>query len=141
MKASVFTSTLIVFVFFSLGTLGADLRSRHAGGAGPASCPSATVVKTSTVSVNGVNVTRTTLECPEQIAVANTASTPGLVKRLTPANMLEARNPTECKTSAPECQCGVVGMDTFSSSSEVRIALIIPIILLSGVWVLEQYSD
>lgn len=136
MKGAMLLTSLIAVAFFSLSTLGAGLRSRQAGGTGPAACPSATVLSTTTVTVNGIDIMRSTLECPEPITT-NITSTPTLTKRLAPFSALDVRNPSECKTAAPECQCGVIGKLLCNMSTE----LLTQLHPYSGVWLYEQHVD
>lgn len=79
-------------------------------------CPTAQVVTTQTINIgNGLSINRTTFACPDQ-SLRQASQTPPPASKQIPTNVVgkrdsifaafEKRNAVECRTPAPECQCG-----------------------------------
>ncbi|KAL5522138.1 hypothetical protein ACEPAF_1995 [Sanghuangporus sanghuang] len=103
-------ATTALLLFFSVGTPGTSVASGALQSRGLASCPSAVVVNSTTVNVNGNEIKSTTFECPDDNLSARDDES-SLVARfpvIIPNTLshVAKRNAAECKTAAPECQCG-----------------------------------
>jgi len=68
-------------------------------------CPTAQIVQTQLISVGEHTVNRTTFACPDG-SLRKTPSTKRNSVRSSPFQAFEKRNAAECRTAAPECQCG-----------------------------------
>ncbi|OCB91585.1 hypothetical protein A7U60_g1156 [Sanghuangporus baumii] len=70
-------------------------------------CPSVAVVDSVTINVNGNGIQSTTLKCMDA-DLSERAATHSRPRNLLsgPSDLLR-RNAAECKTPAPECQCGL----------------------------------
>ncbi|EJD00466.1 uncharacterized protein FOMMEDRAFT_159161 [Fomitiporia mediterranea MF3/22] len=109
MKFSTVTLALLVLSLECFGAL--SLGRDSSNNQGLSSCPSATVVNSTTISVNGHAVQRMTFQCPDGAVSAKvkTASPAGGSSPIvTPAGLskLARRSSVECKTTGSECQCG-----------------------------------
>ncbi|KAL5514109.1 hypothetical protein ACEPAG_2870 [Sanghuangporus baumii] len=101
-------TTLVIF--FSLKTLGASVATGVLQSRGLASCPSAVVVNSTTINVDGNEIQSTTFECPDDSLSARGDESLLVARSLVivPNTFPDVakRNAAECKTAAPECQCG-----------------------------------
>ncbi|EJD00467.1 uncharacterized protein FOMMEDRAFT_22258 [Fomitiporia mediterranea MF3/22] len=104
-----FTASFVLLAFLQ-GGLGASLSRDSVKSRGLTACPSAVAVNSSTVSVNGHDIQRTTFQCPDDSLVAKTNER--LLSERSPVSEpdslieLKRRSTAECRTAAPECQCG-----------------------------------
>jgi len=108
-----FSSPLVSAVLFlsASSALGAAIYDRAAA-AKPKTvsaldkCPTAQVVTTTTIDIGGGHsINRTTFACPNDSLRQASQNPPASTKQL-PTSSFARRNAAECRTAAPECQCG-----------------------------------
>ncbi|THH09946.1 hypothetical protein EW145_g1650 [Phellinidium pouzarii] len=99
-----FITSLLVLSALSSGVLGANLHVRAPPFSGKDKCPSAEVVSSSNFTVNGHVIQRQTFSCPDGSLTKREPVSSS--SRMIRSNPLEKRNAAECRTPAPECQCG-----------------------------------
>lgn len=95
-----FSISFLVVASLSLCALGANIKARSSV---KDNCPTAEVLSTTTYNVNGHDITRQTFSCPESGLTRAQHPTTG---KSFPSSAIERRNAGECRTAAPECQCG-----------------------------------
>jgi len=118
-----FLATPLTTLVLCLGVLGATIQVRQPSGSSSTQkvsakdkCPTAQVVTTQTINIgNGLSINRTTFACPDQ-SLRQASQTPPPASKQIPTNVVgkrdsifaafEKRNAVECRTPAPECQCG-----------------------------------
>ena len=99
------TTIFLLLLIPSLSGIAEAVNSKVLQGRGLSSCPSAVLVNSTTINVDGNEIQRATFSCPEGESFARTngreRNSPS-----TPFGHLR-RNAAECRTPAPECQCGL----------------------------------
>ncbi|KLO16855.1 hypothetical protein SCHPADRAFT_887449 [Schizopora paradoxa] len=105
-----FSSQLLSVVLLGATAVSATsvLTRRGAGVSSLDLCPTAQIVQTQVIQVGANSVTRTTYACPNKSLRKTPGSKRGAAKRTFsgPFGAFEKRNAVECRTAAPECQCG-----------------------------------
>ncbi|EJD00462.1 uncharacterized protein FOMMEDRAFT_148236 [Fomitiporia mediterranea MF3/22] len=96
-------SASLLVLSLSLGSFGARLVERSKFSA-KEKCPSAVQVASTTINANGIEIVRQSFYCPDGSLVK--AGVPVGNGKTFASSALERRNAAECKTPAPECQCG-----------------------------------
>ena len=105
-----FTSQLIILAS-SLGAFALSVRSGTVPLRVAEACPSARVLDSSTVNVNGQDIVRQVLSCPDSNFASSLLSESSMLspRGFVEHSALEARSAAECTTPAAECQCGQAG--------------------------------
>jgi len=116
-----FFATPLITLVLTLGALGASIQVRNSPSSslasnpqsGLAKCPTSQIVTTQTIKVGNNEINRTTFACPDNSLRAASQTTPNVSKALPTSAFtnvknatLPKRNAAECRTAAPECQCG-----------------------------------
>ena len=92
----------LVIASLSLSAFGANIKARSSSSIKD-NCPTAEVLTTTTYNVNGHEITRQTFSCPDSGFTRAIHPSSGIS---IPSSTIEKRNAGECRTAAPECQCG-----------------------------------
>ena len=92
----------LVIASLSLSAFGANIKARSSSSIKD-NCPTAEVLTTTTYNVNGHEITRQTFNCPDSGFTRAIHPSSGIS---IPSSTIEKRNAGECRTAAPECQCG-----------------------------------
>ncbi|KAL5500991.1 hypothetical protein ACEPAH_9378 [Sanghuangporus vaninii] len=100
-------SVYALFLSYSFGSLATTLDLRAVQSHGLASCPSAIEVNSTIINANGNEIQSRTFICPDDSLSTHAAMTSQLRKLFNGPSELLRRNAAECKTPAPECQCGL----------------------------------
>ncbi|KAL5514102.1 hypothetical protein ACEPAG_2863 [Sanghuangporus baumii] len=98
-----FLSTSLLVLSLSLGTFGGRILERSKFSAKD-KCPSAKQVESKTYTVNGHEIVHQTFACPD--GSLRDLSPPAGNGKTISSTSFEKRNAAECRTAAPECQCG-----------------------------------
>lgn len=93
----------LLVLSLSLGTFGARILERSKFSAKD-KCPSAEQVASKTYTVDGHEIVHQTFACPDG-SLRDSTPPAGNGKTIR-STSLEKRNAAECRTAAPECQCG-----------------------------------
>ncbi|OCB91587.1 hypothetical protein A7U60_g1158 [Sanghuangporus baumii] len=96
-----------LFLSYSFGSLDTTLDLRAVQSDGLASCPSAVEVNSTIINANGNEIQSRTFICLDDSLSTHAATTSQPRKSFNSPSELLRRSAAECKTPAPECQCGL----------------------------------
>ncbi|OCB91588.1 hypothetical protein A7U60_g1159 [Sanghuangporus baumii] len=103
-------AAITLSLYFSLTTLGANIPKGFLQSNGLSLCPSASLVKSTTINLNGNDIQSVTFECPDgslsASATVPTLATKAFIAAPDSIPGLLRRSASECTQSTPVCQCG-----------------------------------
>ncbi|KAL5514108.1 hypothetical protein ACEPAG_2869 [Sanghuangporus baumii] len=105
-----YLAAITLSLYFSLTTLGANIPSGLLQSNGLSLCPSASLIKSTTINLNGNDIQSITFECPDG-SLSTRATEPTFASKsftAIPDSIpgLLRRAASECTQSTPVCQCG-----------------------------------
>ncbi|KAL5480356.1 hypothetical protein ACEPAI_1626 [Sanghuangporus weigelae] len=105
-----YLAAITLSLYFSLTTLGGNIPSGLLQSNGLSLCPSASLVNSTTINLNGNDIQSITFECPDDSLSASatvpTLATKSFIAAPDSISGLLRRAVSECTQSTPVCQCG-----------------------------------